>query len=104
MDAATGNSATNLSTADCLALLRSLMADDSDSEDDAQTGTENEGGPNIISHQGAVFIMDTARRLECPADVFKSDARHLLTIQHSPPGPTGYGTITNIIFGPQSLY
>jgi hypothetical protein len=40
----------------------SLMADDSDSEDDAQTGTENEGGPNIISHQGAVFMMDTAIR------------------------------------------
>ncbi|RSH85491.1 hypothetical protein EHS25_004887 [Saitozyma podzolica] len=38
------------------------MADDSDSEGDAQTGTENEGGPNIISHQGAVFMMDTARR------------------------------------------
>lgn len=63
MDALAGDPLANLSAADRLALLRAVMAEDSDFEDDEPAETTNEGrGSEIPSHQAAVAMMDMARQ------------------------------------------
>lgn len=63
MDALTDDPLANLSAADRLALLRAVMAEDSDFEDDEPAGTTDEGrGSEVPSHQAAIAMMDMARR------------------------------------------